>query len=363
MGRVKKKESVEQKQCSCCGQIKHPTKDYYSSEGIMYKASKRLCVCSDCVLELFLEYAKQYNSEKKSAYHVCRLIDKCYKETVFNTSMIECHSKGSTGVISFQSYMKTINSLPQYRGLTFRESDPEPEVVKPDEKKVYNITGSQVMTSEDDKNKQDVCRLLGYDPFEGENEDDKKFLYNKLIDYLDESTLEDSFKIPAVIEIVKSFNQIDKINRGLATITIDPERVANSVGGIKSLIDAKNTMMKTILALAKDNGISVNYSTKKSRGAGTLSGIIKKLQEIGLESAEVNLFDVETSEGIRQVADISNESIKKQLMFDENDYTEMLAQQRELIENLDKSNITLDEENRKIKIKLQNYEKKYGELI
>jgi hypothetical protein len=255
--------------------------------------------------------------------------------------------------------MKTMNSLPQYRSLTFAQSDPEPEVSKEDNK-VYNIMGSQVITTEDEKNKQDVLRLLQYDPFESENDEDKKFLYNKLIDYLDESTLEDSFKIPVVIEIVKSFNQIDKINRGLATITVDPERIANSVGGVKSLIDAKNTMMKTILALAKDNGISVNYSNKKSKGAGTLSGIIKKLQEIGLDNAEVNLFNIETCDGMRQVADISNESIKKQLMFDENDYSDMLSQQKEIIEKLDKGNMVLEEENRILKIKLNAYEKKYG---
>lgn len=355
------REHVEKVKCTCCGKLKHPTKDYYASASVLFVDSKRLCICDDCVLKLFLDFTKQFNDEKKSAYIVCRLIDKCYKESLFNTAMVECQNKGSIGIISFQSYMKNINSLPQYRGLTFADSDPEPIIENNnDENQAYNIAGSQVSTLEDQKNKNDVLKLLGYDPFESENPDDKNFLYNELINYLDESTLEDSFKIPVVIEIVKSFNQIDKINRALATITQDPERIANSVGGIKSLFDAKDKMLRAILALAKDNGISVNYNNKKSKGAGTLSGVIKTLQEIGLENAEINLFNIETANGIQQVADISNESIKKQLIFDENDYTEMLAQQRDLIQELDKKNITIEEENRNLKIKLLKYEKKYG---
>jgi hypothetical protein len=201
-----------------------------------------------------------------------------------------------------------------------------------------------------DKNKLDVLRMLNYDPFEGENETDKRQLYNLLVDFLDESTLEDSFKLSAVIQIVKGFNQIDKINQGLALITSDINNLSSQVGGIKSLIDAKEKMMRAILNFAKDNGISENYSNNKSKGAGTLSGIIKQLQERGFTEADVNLFDVETAQGIKQVADISNESILKQLQFDENDYTDMITQQRELINELETRLKVCEEENRKLKV-------------
>jgi hypothetical protein len=192
--------------------------------------------------------------------------------------------------------------------------------------------------------------MLNYDPFEGENETDKRQLYNLLVDFLDESTLEDSFKLSAVIQIVKGFNQIDKINQGLALITSDINNLSSQVGGIKSLIDAKEKMMRAILNFAKDNGISENYSNNKSKGAGTLSGIIKQLQERGFTEADVNLFDVETAQGIKQVADISNESILKQLQFDENDYTDMITQQRELINELETRLKVCEEENRKLKV-------------
>ena len=50
--------------------------------------------------------------------------------------------------------------------------------------------------------------------------------------------------------------------------------------------------------------------------------------------AELNAFDIGTCEGMKQVADISNASIIKQLHLDESDYTEMLAQQREMLVKL-----------------------------
>jgi hypothetical protein len=210
----------------------------------------------------------------------------------------------------------------------------------------------------DNRSKDDVLRMLGYDPFEYESQEDKKQLYNKLVDFLDESTMEDGFKLQAVIEIVKGFNQIDKINNAITFITNDINKLADKSGGIQSLITAKKNILGSLLGLAKDNGISVNNNNNKSKGAGTLSGIIKTLNEKGIEAADINIFDIETCEGMRQVADISNKSILEQLMLNENDYSEMIKDQKELITIYDKRLIELEEENRLIKIKLKYYEDK-----
>jgi hypothetical protein len=197
--------------------------------------------------------------------------------------------------------------------------------------------------------------MLNYDPFEFEAKEDKRHLYNKLVDFLDEGTLEDNFKLPTVIEIVKGFNQIDKINNAISAITSDAKNLVKNTGAINSLIGSKEKILKTCLALAKDNGISVNHNNTKSKGAGTLTGIIKTLQEKGFEEASVNLFDIETCEGMLQVANISNQSIMKQLNFDENDYTNMILDQRQMIQDLDAKVIRLEEENRLLKIENLKY--------
>ena len=72
---------------------------------------------------------------------------------------------------------------------------------------------------------------------------------------------------------------------------------------------------------------------------------------MGLREAKINTYDMGTCEGMRQGADMSNASILKQIHLDENDYTEMLGQQREMIvklqqqadENAEKARILLRE--------------------
>jgi hypothetical protein len=203
--------------------------------------------------------------------------------------------------------------------------------------------------------------MLGYDPFEYESNEDKKHIYSRLVDFLDESTLEDGFKLQAVIEIVKGFNQIDKINQAITNITNNADKLSTNPGGISSLITAKKNILDSLMKLAAENGISVKHNNQKSKGAGTLSGIIKTLQEKGFEEAEVNLFDIETAQGIKQVADLSNKSIINQLQFDENDYTSMIIEQREIIQELDAKVIKLEEENRLLKKEIIKYQKFEGD--
>ena len=51
---------------------------------------------------------------------------------------------------------------------------------------------------------------------------------------------------------------------------------------------------------------------------------------IGLD-LKVNGFDLNTCKGMRQVMDMSNASILKQLRLDESEYSDMIAEQREMI--------------------------------
>ena len=72
---------------------------------------------------------------------------------------------------------------------------------------------------------------------------------------------------------------------------------------------------------------------------------------MNLAEAETNLYDIEYSDGLKQVAEISDAAIIKQIRLDENDYNDMIIQQRELInkykkksdENEEKSRILLKE--------------------
>ena len=339
--------------CSCCG-TERPETDFYASQSYINKDTGKLSVCKHCLWDYVITEEYGYDLEKMK--DILQMIDKPFSNFILDSS-IEEGERDNKNI--FKVYMKNLG-LKQNRHLRWKDGDFGLEKIKlnkPIEPSSISAEKSEevIKINElDNKNKEDVLKMLGYDPFESENKTDKMYLYNRLVDFLDESTLEDSFKLPAVIEIVKSFNQIDKINLAIAKLTANPDSLASNVGSMKSLMETKDKVLKSVLALAKDNGISVNHNNNKSKGGGTLSGIIKQLQEKGFSEADVNLFDIETSLGMRQVADLSNESIIKQLQFDENDYTEMIMQQREIIHELDEKVIKFEEENRKLKKELLN---------
>jgi hypothetical protein len=341
-----KKEKVLFK-CLCCGNEKNQEKEFYKTASIIIKNNnERMVVCKQCVVDLYGFLVNKYNDCKVALYFLCRLLDVYFDSSLYYSAEQQANNSNSNIA---QIYFQKCNSLFQYAGKTFSESTPL------DSNGNSNIFETEIkleMTDEDRQNKEDIIRIIGYDPFENENPADKKYLYNSLIDYLDQDTVDDTFKLPICIEIVKSFNQIDKINQAMAIVTADVNNIQNQTGGIKTLVESKEKIYRSILAMAKDNGISVNHNNKKSKGGNTLNGIVKKLNEIGLSSAEVNLFDLETCEAMKQIADFSNKSILEQLMWDENDYTDMITQQKNLIKKLDDELIKLREDNRILKIKL-----------
>lgn len=343
----KDKKDVEKLTCIDCEKPKDKTKWFYNTKNKLYAKTKKIPICKACLKEK-IDY-----EDIETIYDIFKRLD-----IVFHLKYWKTAEEGKSD--TFGRYMSMINTLHQLEGKTWNDSVfdfveedleevPIDIITPPTESEEIDISG--------DKNKEDVLRMIGYDPFEGELESDKRHLYNKLVDMLDESTLEDGFKLSAIIEIVKGFNQVDKINRSIAVMTSDANNVSKNTTQIKSLVATKKQIMDSMISLAKDNGISVNHNNNKSKGGNTLNGIVKKLNEIGLEAAELNLYDIETSEAMKQIADISNRSILDQLMFDENDYTEMIAQQKEMISDLDAKLMKAEEENRLLKIQINEFKK------
>ena len=129
-----------------------------------------------------------------------------------------------------------------------------------------------------------------------------------------------------------------------------------NISTIKNLEDTKNKITASVLSLARDNGISLKHSVNASKGENTWTGKVRKMKEMNLMEAETNLYDVEYSAGLRQVAEISDAAIVKQIRLDENDYNDMIVQQRELINKYKKS---ADDNEEKARVLLrENYDLK-----
>ena len=157
-----------------------------------------------------------------------------------------------------------------------------------------------------------------------------------MVNYFDDSLKDDGFKLEAVIEIVQSFKDVKHINDTLAQYTKQLQTHPEMIATVKSLTQTKKDMLSSALALAKDNGISENNNNRKSKGAGTLTGIIKELQEMDLDGSEVNTFDYETNMAIEDIMTRNHQNQLKQLNPDENDWEKEVIHQKGLLFNLQK---------------------------
>jgi hypothetical protein len=238
----------------------------------------------------------------------------------------------------------------QYQGKTFLTTLVEGELDK--SHKTLQDEREIKWSNEDKKNKNRELRILKYDPFEDATDEQRRFLFNLCSDYLqDEAIIEDPHKLQGVIEIVKTYAQINKINR-----QIDNEMDAKSTneGKLKSLSTTKKDLMSLINTFAKNNGISDALNNKGMKGSTSLSFQVKNLDEMDFTEAKVNLFDINTCESMKQFADISNQSILSQIHLRADDFGEMAEQQHRMINNLQNEVDKLREENRLLKIDLNS---------
>ena len=344
------------KVCSKCQIERDLSRDFYQSNSSKNTDGK-VNICKPCI---FKDLNITEDTDLLDDVYLKRMQDVLlelnlpYIHRVW-LSTIKTAKRKSNG--NFGSYLRQLHL--NHKNVNWTDSEFPGEVEEDEDTDIQELGISKEEIEKkhdielDTQNEKDVLRLLGYDPFEYESPKDRPNLFNELIGYLDESTLEDGYKLSSVIMIVKTVNQIGKIDAAISKNMRDMKNFAKNAGSISSLTTAKNTMTKVVNDLAKENGISAKNATNKSQGAGTLSGILKQLRDFDFHEADVNLFDIETSKGLQQVADISHKSIANQLRFDENDYSNMILEQKELIQNFESKAKKYEEDNRLLRIELE----------
>lgn len=353
---VKKKTAADDKKylCHYCLKEKKRTEFYVSTNPLVM--SGITFVCKDCVRKIALDWDDNRNEfgacTKKTVMEALEIIDRPFLNNLWDSSYAEwANQEGQIRRPTiWDAYIKNV-SMPQYRGMRWRDGDIFNTFVE-DAKQVaalesgnkeaaQTLIDSQEVSNEFEKNRKDVIRLLGYDPFEGEKLEDQPLLYSQLIGYLDlGGDNEDMMRTSSAITIVRGFLQQAKLDDKIAKVMANTNANASEM---KTLLDAKKNISATISQLAEQSCLSLKHNKNSSKGENTFTGIVKKLKEINLRDAEVNAFDIGTSEGMRQVADISNASIIKQIRLDENDYNDMLIKQREMLVKLQKKADQSDE--------------------
>lgn len=330
--------------CPMCDKHKDVITKFYRDTDPLMGGNGFSRICRDCARKIALRVdanGEEHEPTKESVQKALYYLNKPFIESLWNSSIQESENvvtgKGKDN--AWTSYIKNV-SMMNYTGMGYMDSDMFKEkIVYADELK--NDKSKKEELSEDvvemyKINKRTVLRFLGYDPFENEPENEKPLLYSKLVGYFDESVKDDGLKLEAVIEIVQSFKDVKTINDAISQYKKQLGSNPGVISTIKSLADTKQKMINSALALAKDNGISENNNNRKSKGAGTLTGIIKELQEMDLDGSEVNTFDYETNMAIEDIMTRNHQNQLKQLNPDENDWEKEVLHQKNLLFNLQK---------------------------
>ena len=361
-----KSEDADRKYlCPYCGKEKDKSGFYVSSDPLVLTGLTTMC--KDCARDI----ARNYNAETKeygdctkaSIQAALERLDKPWLEGIYESSYNEVNNPdaGLKRTTVWGAYIKNITSLGQYNGMRWRDgdlfntyqvnakisenTDDAYDVITPEEDKI-EVPKDLEIYEEYLKNKSSVIRLLGYDPFNSEAEVDKPLLYSQLVGYLDlGGDNEDMMRTSSAITIVRGFLQQAKLDDMLA-LSMKNIGKDGKAGEIKSLLDSKQKISSTISQLAEQSCLSLKHNKNASKGENTWTGKIKKLRDMDLREAEVNGFDIGTCRGMQQVLDISDASIMKQLRLDESEWSDMVADQRKMIVDLQKERDVYREINR-----------------
>lgn len=348
---AKKTTAADEKKylCPYCNKEKKKSEFYMSSDPMVLTGITTMC--KDCARKIAMNWDERTQEfgtcTKASIQEALIRLDKPFLSRLWDSSYLEwaddTNKRQRTTI--WDAYIKNIGMV-QYRGMRWQDSDifdvyvekakqaAKIELDKEDRLPDANLTE---VNEEYKTNRRDVIRMTGYDPFANYPiEEDKPMLYAQVVNFIDDETKNDGMKMNAVIQIVKSFNQISKINDAIDELSSDTMKLNNNNGTIKQLADTVSKLLSGANALAKDNGISVNFNNSKSKGQNTLTGKMKELDQIGFRDAKINMYDIDYCKGMQQVAEISAKAQVDQIGFDENVMDEIQGIRRDLVDNLQK---------------------------
>ena len=266
-----KKTAADDKKylCHYCLKEKRKTEFYMSTDPLVL--SGITSICKDCTKKIALnwdERRQEYGTcTKASIQEALERLDKPYIESLYNSSYLEWANPNNKNpkTTVWDAYIKNVG-LKNYKGMRWRDSDiydvyveKAKHAAKIELDKEDRLPDAYLpeVNEEYKTNRRDVIRMTGYDPFANYPiESDKPMLYAQIVSFIDEETKNDGMKMNAVIQIVKSFNQISKINDAIDELSSDTMKLNNNNGTIKQLADTVSKLLSGANALAKDNGIN-----------------------------------------------------------------------------------------------------------
>lgn len=377
-----------EKVCGYCHEKKKMT-DFYISKSPLFSVDGRVPICKECVSKASLNEDGTINELELNK--ILKKIDRPYYKDLIESSIqsfkkehsyVEDEDVKFYGKEILQKYF-TLIAMRQDRDKSYEDSEKEgfihqtsntPKSTKEriaqkyadiTEKKNNPTTTSSIdsdndvkWTKKDKQNMKYVISTIGYDPYEdvGLSDADRKYCYNILSGYCDTDGIsEDGHKMQGVIEMTMLYCQCKKITEAM-NVELAKEDVDDAK--VSKLTSSKSSLLSSIATIAKDNNIASNYNKNSKQGQSSLASKMKEMAENGYRDIEVNLFDIKTSEAFKQIDQLSNENIANQLTLDNNDYSEIVKEQREELLSATNELEALREENRILKNKIIDLENK-----
>ena len=340
--------------CTCCGKtVQDPEGKFFKVvQNSLYKANDGYSnVCTYCCDDYFARMREKYKDEKMALLMTCAEMGWYFSEATY----IKMKEKDPQD-IRLGDYVKRLN-LSQNKDLTFVDyviSSINNEQFLRSKEEVNQQMESE-WTKEEQKNKQEVIEVVGYDPFAGYQNADRRYLFNELVKYLDDDVIDDSYKLSQIIQIVNNNNQIRQYDLLIAQL-----KPLTDSKDIQMLNDLKGKLVVANDKIAKENEISVKNRSNKDIGKSTLTYLMKDLRQKNFDKAEEDYYDQLKSEGTRWAIELSVNAIQKNAYFDENDYNEIKDIRRELVDKLQSQVDDLMEDKRKLLLEIQNLKAEKG---
>ena len=202
-------------------------------------------------------------------------------------------------------------------------------------------------SKEDAKNKIKIVKMVGYDPFDYEDDEDKKILYRDFLNILELGMENDFTKLQAAIQIVSSFYRIRKFDK----LFVKRQKEGASPAELKGISELKSKELNSITQFTKDHGFAERYALGKKNGENSLSGVMNKMSNAQYEKSILNAYDIKMSKSLQQIADANFKAINTQLSMGESDMYKIIQDQLLTIKNLRNDVDDLKEELRQANIK------------
>lgn len=347
--------------CTCCGkpnninnfliQYKEINSAFIDEDG-----NTHMHICKECAKKLyeFLYYEKSNKDGLLAMQNFCGYLNIYFDKDLYLSSKQDMEEDNSKKHI-IEYYLKNVNSSDMYRTKNYFDS---PNIYQNKDEKEIQINNVDTENNcigwnkEDKKNRELILKMVGYDPFDYETDENKKMLYKDLLGMLEQGMEYDQVKLQAAIQIVTSFLKVREMNQ----LYRKKQDEGASVTELKSLSDLKKKELDAITNFSRDNGFSERYATAKAKGENTFTGIINKMNEAKFEKAILNKYDIETSETISQAAEASMKAIFSQLSLGEAEVWKLAQEQLGELQKLRRQNASLQEQLRKANYEIAKME-------